>query len=70
MLKSYNGNAYIFAGLGMGHATGSKTFTLPAGVTGTTVTVVGESRTIPDSGGQFSDSFAAEYTHHVYQIAL
>lgn len=70
MLKSYNGNAYIFAGLGMGHATGSKTFTLPAGVTGTTVTVVGESRTIPVSGGQFSDSFAAEYTHHVYQIAL
>lgn len=70
MLKTYNGNAYIFAALGMGHSTGSKTFTVPAGVTGTTVTVVGESRTISVVGGQFSDTFANEYTHHVYQITL
>lgn len=70
MLKTYNGEAYIFAGLGMGHATGSKTFTLPAGVTGTTVTVVGESRTIPVSSGQFSDSFPNEYSHHVYSIPI
>lgn len=70
MLKAYNGSAYIFAGLGMGHATGSKTFTVPDGVTGTTVTVVGESRTIPVIGGSFSDTFTYEYTHHVYQIGL
>ena len=81
MLKAYNGYAYIFAALGMKanneaatsgtvDATGSKTFTLPTGVTGTTVEVVGESRNITVSGGQFTDTFANEYTHHVYKIAL
>jgi hypothetical protein len=81
MLKTYNGSAYIFAGLGMrcttsactagtADATGSKTFTLPAGVTGTTVTVVGENRTIPVVSGKFTDTFAAEYSHHNYQISL
>lgn len=81
MLKTYNGSAYIIAGLGMRcnntsctsgttDSTGSKTFTLPAGVTGTTVTVVGEGRTLPVSNGTFTDTFAAEYSHHVYQIAL
>ena len=81
MLKTYNGYAYIFAALGMKannasatsgtvDATGSKTFTLPTGVTGTTVEVVGESRNISVSGGQFTDTFPNEYTHHVYKIAL
>lgn len=81
MLKTYNGSAYIFAALGMRpnndactsgtvDTTGSKTFTLPAGITGTTVTVVGEGRTIPVTSGSFSDTFANEYSHHVYQIAL
>lgn len=70
MVKTHGGFVYIFAGLGMGDATGSKTFTVPAGVSGNTVDVVGESRTIPVAGGQFSDTFTYEYTHHVYKIAL
>lgn len=70
MLKTYAGSCYIFAALGMGHSTGSKTFTLPAGVSGTSVTVVGEGRTIPILAGEFSDDFTYEYTHHVYQIDL
>lgn len=70
MVKTYAGECYIFAGLGMGHTTGSKTFTVPTGVTGTTVTVIDESRTIPVVAGQFSDNFANEYSHHVYRIAL
>ena len=70
MLKTYNGHAYIFAGLGMGHTTGTKTFTVPAGINGMSVEVVGESRTLTVTGGQFSDSFPAEYTHHVYKIVL
>jgi hypothetical protein len=52
----------------LGDSTGSKTFTLPAGVTATSVTVVGEDRTIPVSSGKFTDGFAAEYSHHVYKI--
>lgn len=81
MLKSYNGSAYIFAGLGMRCAntsctsgavdsTGSKTFTLPTGVNGTTVEVVGEGRTLQVTNRTFSDSFATEYSTHVYKVSL
>lgn len=70
MLKVYGGYVYIFAGLGFGYTTGTKTFTIPSGITGTSVEVVSESRSISVVGGAFSDSFPNEYTHHVYKIAL
>ena len=70
MLKTHGGFAYIFAGIGIGHSLGAKTFTVPVGVAGTTVEVVGESRTINVVSGSFSDTFANEYTHHVYKISL
>jgi hypothetical protein len=70
MTKAHNGSAYIFAGIGLNQPTGSKTFTLPAGVTGTTVEVVGEGRSLPVTGGKFTDTFAAEYTSHVYRITI
>lgn len=70
MLKVHGGSAYIFAGIGLLESPGTKTFTLPPGVTGTTVEVVGEGRTLPVVDGRFTDTFAAEYTHHVYRIAL
>jgi hypothetical protein len=69
MLKTFGGHAYVFASLSIGGATGSKTFTLPPEVTGTTVEVIGESRSIPITAGSFIDTFANEYTHHVYKIA-
>lgn len=31
------------------------------------IEVVGEGRTITPSGGKFTDTFAAEYTHHIYR---
>lgn len=70
MLKTYGGDAYVFADIGLRDGTGSKTFDLPDGVNGGVVTVVGEGRTIPIVNGSFTDSFAAEYTHHIYRIAL
>jgi hypothetical protein len=70
MLKTYNGSAYIFAGIGLLESPGNKTFNLPAGINGTTVEVVGENRTIPVTNRSFTDNFAAEYTHHVYRISL
>ena len=70
MLKTYNGYAYIFADIGLLESPGTKTFTLPVGVGGASVEVVGEGRTIPVSNNTFTDNFAAEYTHHVYKIAL
>jgi hypothetical protein len=45
-------------------------FTLPSGITGSTVEVVGESRTIPVVGGKFTDTFAKESSYHVYKLAL
>lgn len=67
MLKWYNGSAHVFA-MTDGTA-GQRTFTLPAGLAGApSVEVVGEGRTIPVSGGTFTDTFAAEYSYHVYKI--
>lgn len=70
MLKTHAGSAYLFATLAQNQSTGTKTFTLPAGITGTTVTVIGENRTLPVTGATFSDTFAQEYTHHIYKITL
>jgi len=68
MLKVGSTTAMIFA---IPNATtGLKTFTLPSLITGPTVTVVGEGRTIPVAGGKFTDTFAAEYTHHIYKVSL
>lgn len=70
MLKVYNDEAYIFATKSVLGTTGSKTFTLPSGITGTTVTVVDEARTINVSGGQFTDTFANSYSQHIYRVAI
>ncbi|WP_238324933.1 hypothetical protein [Paenarthrobacter nicotinovorans] len=70
MLKARDGDAYLFAGIGLNGAGGSKTFTVPDGITGTQVEVVGENRTISVQDGKFTDSFANEYTHHVYKIRI
>ncbi|WP_457964487.1 hypothetical protein M1E17_22995 [Arthrobacter sp. D1-29] len=70
MLKEFQGSAYIFAGIGLTHSPGQKTFTLPAGVTSSIVEVVGENRTLNVVGGQFTDNFPAEYSHHTYKVSL
>lgn len=71
MTKVYGGDLYIFACLALGGTVaGTKTFTLPAGITGTTVTVLDESRTRIVTAGAFTDTFAAEYTHHVYRVTI
>ena len=70
MLKVKDGYAYIFAGVGLKDTPGSKTFTLPSGVNGSTVEVVGESRSISVSNGKFTDVLATEYAHHVYKVSL
>lgn len=66
MLKTLNGDAYIFAMTD--GTTGNRTFTLPAGISGKSVEVIGENRTLTVQNGAFSDNFANEYTYHVYRI--
>ena len=70
MLKVHGGYAYVVAGLGFNHQPGAVHFSLPPGVQGSSVTVVGEDRTIDVVDGAFSDNFAEEYSHHVYRISL
>ena len=69
MLKTYDGSVYVFAGIGLGQSPGTKSFTLPVGVSGATVEVVGENRTLAVTGGVFTDTFDNEYSHHTYKVA-
>lgn len=66
LTKYHNGYWYIFAGTLDGY-TGNDAFTL-TDYTGTSVEVLYESRTLTLTGGAFTDSFAAEYTTHIYRI--
>ncbi len=61
--KLSDGKVYLFAGSRGG--SGTATFTVPSG---TTATVIGESRTLPISNGSFTDSFADGDAVHIYQI--
>jgi hypothetical protein len=71
MLKTNNGSAYVFSMVDGASSPGSRTFTLPAGVTGRNVEVMFEDRTLTaNAAGVFTDNFAAEYSYHVYKIIL
>lgn len=70
MLKTHDGNAYIFAMIDGETQPGDRTLAVPPGVSGTTVEVLYEDRTLDiDASGTFTDSFADEYSYHVYRIA-
>ena len=66
MVKRYQGALYIFA-VAMRPVAATGSFN-PRGVTAGTATVRGENRTIPISGGSFSDSFDG-YAVHIYQLS-
>ena len=71
MLKTSDGYAYIFAMIDDHLNPGSRTFTLPAGISGSSVQVLHENRVISvDRGGKFSDIFDAEYSYHIYKVKL
>ncbi len=65
MVKRYQGQLYLFA-VAMRPAATTASFTL-RGVGAATATVLGESRTLPVTGGVFSDAFAA-YDVHLYEV--
>jgi hypothetical protein len=67
-LKARSGYAYVFAMTDGG--SGERTFSLPGGVEGQTVEVVGENRTLGIADGTFTDTFASEDDHHIYRIPL
>lgn len=68
MLKYEGGSYYIFAMPGLSGGAGSYTLHLPPGLSASKAEVVGEGRTIPIVNNAFTDSFAAEYSYHIYRI--
>ena len=70
MLKVYDGSAYIFAGIGLHQVPGLKTFVIPPEITGSTVEVIGENRTLRVTDHSFSDTFENEFSHHTYRLTL
>ena len=69
MAKDYNGQFYIFADTRDPETETNiaATFTL-ADPNATSVTVVGENRTIPVVNGEFTDTFATAATVHIYEV--
>lgn len=63
-----DGAYYVFSGLKRDTATGQQTLTLPAGLSAASAQVMFENRSVPITGGKFTDSFAQEYTWHIYKI--
>jgi hypothetical protein len=68
MLKYYNGSYYIFAMPGLKGGPGSYTLSLPVGLNASHVKVIDENRTLAINGRSFTDSFAKEYSYHIYEI--
>ena len=67
-LKDSNGYAYVLAMTDGG--SGRRAFELPQGVDGRSAEVVGEQRSIPITDGRFEDTFAGEFSHHIYRIRI
>jgi hypothetical protein len=70
MLKVKDGYAYVFSMVDGSTQPGSRTFTLPGGVTGKTATVLFENRSVAVNSARFTDSFASENSYHIYKIKL
>jgi hypothetical protein len=68
MLKAYAGSYYVFAMPGRTGGTGARQLTLPPGMAGARAEVLFENRTVPITGGAIHDTFAREYTYHVYKV--
>jgi hypothetical protein len=71
MLKIRDGYAYIFAMVDGNSAPGARNFKLPDGIKANQAEVLYENRTVPvDTAGSFTDTFAAEYSYHIYKVKL
>lgn len=72
MMKIKDGYAYFFtmAKVAVLHSTAPRTFVLPFGISGETAEVLYENRSVEVRAGAIHDTYEAEYTHHIYKIAL
>ncbi len=68
MLKAHDGSYYVFAMPGRTGGTGEQKLTLPRGLSGATAEVLFENRRVPITGGTITDTFAQEFSYHIYKI--
>ncbi|WP_305784104.1 DUF4082 domain-containing protein [Symbioplanes lichenis] len=68
MIKAHDGSFYVFAMPGREGGTGEQKLTLPLGVTGSSAEVMFEDREVPIAGGAITDTFAQEFSYHIYRI--
>jgi hypothetical protein len=68
MLKAQDGSFYIFAMPGRSGGTGSQKLTLPEGLHGASAEVLFENRTVSIANSVIQDTFAKEFSYHVYKI--
>jgi hypothetical protein len=65
-----DGSLYVFAMLGRDASPGAYTLNLPPGVQSASGEVLFEDRSVPVRGETVTDDFSAEYSYHVYKLAL
>ena len=70
MLKVHDGAAYLFAMVDGSQSPGERTLRLPHVVDGTQAEVLFEGRSLPVTDGALVDTFAEEFSWHVYRIPL
>ncbi|MGY1831483.1 hypothetical protein ACI8AA_13810 [Geodermatophilus sp. SYSU D01180] len=70
MLKVHDGSAYLIAMVDGSQGPGERTLRLPPGVDGRQAEVLFEDRSLPVTDGVLQDTFAEEYSWHVYRIPL
>lgn len=68
MLKIHDGAAYIFASNALGVEPDAHKLSLPPSLPAANIEVVGENRTVQVNNSAFTDSFAFEYSHHIYKF--
>ena len=68
MLKEKDGSYYVFAMPGRSGGTGEQKLTLPPGLTASSAEVLYENRSVPITGGALTDTFAKEFSYHIYKI--
>ena len=68
MLKAHDGSYYVFAMPGRTGGTGEQKLTLPPGLSGAKAEVLFENRTVPVGAGGITDTFAQEFSYHIYKI--
>ncbi|MCM4084868.1 hypothetical protein [Paractinoplanes hotanensis] len=68
MLKAHDGSFYLFAMPGRSGGTGEQKLELPTELAAASAEVLFENRSVPIHDGSITDTFAKEFSYHIYRI--